>query len=117
MNTTFCERYHLHIWISPVSRPFRAVPLPIDTVAHLLSDDLEHLHFFATALGLTRSWYGCDPAHMPAYRLTDGTRHKALALGALAIEHADMICLRSYWLGETIGRASLESEKHFRNLI
>jgi hypothetical protein len=62
---------------------------------HLLADHADELHRFAALLGIKRTSFQCGPkASTPHYDLTAYERTRALALGALACNRAEIITVR-----------------------
>jgi hypothetical protein len=60
--------------------------------AHLLADDLDELHRFATRLGIHRvSYQGPPRTAVPHYDLTSYERKRAIALGASAVSRHEMV--------------------------
>lgn len=70
----------------------RARKLPNTRWCHLLADDREELHAFATRIGLRRSWFQDHGPHWH-YDLTPGKRAQAVAAGATEISHAQLAAL------------------------
>jgi hypothetical protein len=56
---------------------------------HLVADDLQELHDFATKLGLKREWFQSHRIQ-PHYDITEAKREQAIKLGAIAIETKQM---------------------------
>jgi Protein of unknown function (DUF4031) len=62
---------------------------------HLLADDADELHRFAARLGIKRtSFQGPPKAATPHYDLTGFERAKAIALGAVACNRAEIVAVR-----------------------
>jgi len=57
---------------------------------HLVADSLEELHHFAGSLGLRRTWFQ-GKASYPHYDVTTAVRERALKLGALPGNKAQII--------------------------
>lgn len=57
---------------------------------HLIADNLNELHSFASRLGLERRWFQND-SRLPHYDLTAGIRWKAIACGAVEIATKQLI--------------------------
>jgi hypothetical protein len=59
---------------------------------HLVADDLDGLHRFAAQLGIKRTSFQCPPkVTTPHYDLTGYERAKAIALGAIACDRAEIV--------------------------
>ena len=56
---------------------------------HLVADDLQELHDFATKLGLKREWFQ-NHRLQPHYDITVTKREQAIKLGAISIETKQM---------------------------
>jgi hypothetical protein len=66
----------------------RATVGPVtDRWSHLTADTTAELHHFAAALGLRKSWFQAHPRDplRDHYDVTDGVRHRAIALGAVPV--------------------------------
>jgi len=62
---------------------------------HLLADDLDQLHRFAALLGIKRTSFQCPPkVATPHYDLTGYERAKAIALGAIVCDRAEIVMVR-----------------------
>ena len=61
---------------------------------NLLADTKEELEAAARRLKLRKSW-----RHDDHYDLTRGKRAKAVALGAIEIDHREMVRVRQRWRG------------------
>jgi Protein of unknown function (DUF4031) len=60
--------------------------------AHLLADDVDELHRFATRLGINRASYQGPPrTGVPHYDLTAYERKRALAQGATAVSRHEIV--------------------------
>jgi len=61
---------------------------------HLLADDLDEMHRFASLLGLHRSSYQGPPkASAPHYDLTAYERRRAIALGATICDRRQIVAV------------------------
>ena len=61
---------------------------------HLLADDTDELHRFATLLGLHRTSYQGPPkTSAPHYDLTSYERRRAIALGATVCDRAGIVAV------------------------
>ncbi|HET7256843.1 MAG TPA: DUF4031 domain-containing protein [Xanthobacteraceae bacterium] len=68
--------------------------------AHLLADDIDELHRFATGLGIHRlSYQGPPRTSVPHYDLTAYERRRAIAGGAIACSRDEIVAVlrRSRW--------------------
>jgi hypothetical protein len=62
--------------------------------AHLLADDTDDLHRFATALGIHRTSYQGPPrTSVPHYDLTSYERRRAIAHGAIACGRDEIVAV------------------------
>ena len=62
---------------------------------HLLADETDELHRFAAQLGINRlSFQGPPKSTTPHYDLTGFERAKALALGAIKCNRAEIVAVR-----------------------
>jgi hypothetical protein len=60
--------------------------------AHLLADDVDELHRFATRLGINRASYQGPPkTAVPHYDLTGYERKRAIAQGAAAVSRHEIV--------------------------
>ena len=61
---------------------------------HLMADDIDELHGFATRLGIHRNSYQGPPrTSAPHYDLTSFERIRAIALGAKACSRAEIVAV------------------------
>ncbi len=64
------------------------------TWAHLLADDTDELHRFASRLGVHRTSYQGPPkTAVPHYDLTAYERRRALACGAIALSRDEIVAV------------------------
>lgn len=56
---------------------------------HLVADDLDELHAFASLLGLKRAWFQ-NKRSCPHYDITMPKKQKALTLGACELDRREM---------------------------
>lgn len=56
---------------------------------HLVADDLDELHAFASSLGLKRAWFQ-NKRSCPHYDITMPKKQKALTLGACELDRHEM---------------------------
>ena len=62
--------------------------------AHLLADDIDELHRFATGLGIHRlSYQGPPRTSVPHYDLTAYERRRAIAGGAIACSRDEIVAV------------------------
>lgn len=55
---------------------------------HLVADELDELHAFASRIGMKREWFqGPEKASTPHYDLTEARRKRAVKLGAVELDH------------------------------
>lgn len=62
--------------------------------AHLLADDVDELHRFATTIGIHRfSYQGPPRTGIPHYDVTGFERRRALARGAIAVNRHEIVAV------------------------
>jgi len=64
---------------------------PYAESTHLVADDVEELHLFASMLGLKRSWFQISVSSCPHYDLTNNMRLKAIKQGAIELPLREFI--------------------------
>jgi len=74
------------VYVDDWRQPARIGPVTASW-SHLLADDHEELHRLADRLGLRRAWFQEHRRHraLNHYDVTEDTRHRAIALGAVPI--------------------------------
>jgi len=70
---------------------------------HLIADQREELHAFASRLGLRRAWFQDDPV-LWHYDITPGKRAHAVRLGARQVDYRE--------IGRIVSARRAELEQH-----
>jgi uncharacterized protein DUF4031 len=84
-----------------------------DRWSHLVADDEDELHEFATRLGMRREWYQHKRArpHQGHYDVPERIRAEALALGATPVSWRDLGRMLRRWRSADAGRAAVPSAR------
>lgn len=74
----------MSIYVDELAVCLRSKNWPYSQACHLVADNIDELHLFASRLGLKRSWFQANT--LPHYDLTKGMRLRAVKLGAVEID-------------------------------